>query len=1471
MSKIQTVRLININYNHNATRISDESFYLQGESTLISLKNGGGKSVMVQMLMAPFVNKRYRDMKDRTFESFFTTNKPSFILVEWALDQGAGYVLTGMMVRKNQNPETEGEKEEPLEIVHFISEYQKPCLTDIHHLPVVEKGEKEMVLKNFAACKQMFEGYKKDTSIQFFYYDMGNKAQIRQYFQKLMEYQIYYKEWETIIQKINQQESGLSMLFYDCKDEKKLVEKWFLDTVEQKLNREKDHIKEFQNLLQKYVVQYRDNESKIRRRDVIRIFQKEAVAIREHAEAYQKEEEKEQEAMHLLACFIEELQRWKELTEKEQEKLRSDMDKILEQIARIEYEKFSSEIYKLEDSLRLCVSNRDLLEAEEEDEKRKAGQIEKQLHLFACARQQEAFLEIKKELEEIRQKIAVSKEEEAELEPERNRLGQILYGYYQDARTKNQKTIDENDSQYKQLQTQIKKERQKLSDFEQSLREEAAKEGAQKSKVEAYSQKEEQYNTAYQEELSRNILGVYEPGTLEICTQKVKKELTECARTRQRIYAQKEDVIEEQKRLSRRLKEWYGIQIQKEMEEEQKAQKQEVFEAELAERKTILQYLDMQKTALFDTEEILKASGRKLKELDSVKRNLEREEDQLKTEYRQLTEGRTLELEAALESEFSELGLPVVYGMEWLKKNGNTEEKNRELIHHHPFLPYALILTKKELKKLISHPGNVSTSFPVPILVREELERQEPQEIKTVVSFPGIYFYVLFNENLLNEEKLQSLITEKEHKIQKKQEAIQIRKTEYAEYFARQELVRNQTVTKEHYKENLEALKILSEEKEKLKEELQSGQQREKQLEQERKELEEKLRISERALEDLKRKEKDLEKLCEAYQQYEKDQMELERCGRAIRRLEERKAITENSLKAYGEQQKSLELEANRLERIGERYLEKQQIYEAYESALEVPEKVKDDEIDTLEARYQAITGRFSLALQDLEEQKRRTIKRLQEAEEELKRLCVKYHLEEGEWLLVAYHPKEELHQEALLEDCQKKIEKLRGLWMEEKTRIAKVEQQKKDRIQRMYEVCNKVEPLAKSEVQHQDFEARRNELEYQKKEYKKQENLLNDRLQGYEENLTALSEYRAFSKGEAVVWEQDFARMERQKLRDFQGILVRDYRQCTKTRQQAREQLIQTLNRVVRMEEFQEEFYKKPLESMLELTDEAGQVLRQLLTTLQSYEHLIEKLEVDISLIEKEKANLVELLERYLEEVHQNMGLIDNNSTISVRGRSIKMLKMELPVWEEHENLYHLRLQDMIDGITDKGLQILTENKNIQEYLGTQLTTKNLYDAVIGIGNVQIRLYKIEEQREYPITWAEVAQNSGGEGFLSAFVVLSSLLYYMRRDESDLFAERNEGKVLIMDNPFAQTNAAHLLKPLMDMAKKTNTQLICLTGLGGESIYSRFDNIYVLNVVAANLRNGMQYLKGNHLRGKEPDTLELSQVEVIEQQELVF
>ena len=166
-------------------------------------------------------------------------------------------------------------------------------------------------------------------------------------------------------------------------------------------------------------------------------------------------------------------------------------------------------------------------------------------------------------------------------------------------------------------------------------------------------------------------------------------------------------------------------------------------------------------------------------------------------------------------------------------------------------------------------------------------------------------------------------------------------------------------------------------------------------------------------------------------------------------------------------------------------------------------------------------------------------------------------------------------------------------------------------------------------------------------------------------------------------------------------------------------------------------------------------------------------------------------------------------------------------------------------------------------------MNVNKLYDAVVGIANVSIQIYKIEKQRVYPINWADAAKNSGGEGFLSTFVILSSLLYYIRRDENDLFADKNEGKVLLMDNPFAQTNAEHLLKPLMDIAKKNNTQLICLSGLGGESIYGRFDNIYVLNLVESKLNGNRQYLNIEHKRGAEPSHVSGTQVEVYEQMTL--
>ena len=1489
MSKIQSVRLINVNYNNNAIRISDECFHLNGESTLLSLRNGGGKSVLVQMMTAPFVHKRYRDAKDRPFESYFTTNKPSFILVEWALDQGAGYVLTGMMVRRSQDVgEGNGES---LDMVNIISEYQAPCIQDISHLPVIEKGKKEIVLKNFTACRQLFESYKKDRSMKFFYYDMTNSAQSRQYFDKLAEYQIHYKEWETIIKKVNLKESGLSDLFADCKDEKGLVEKWFLDAVESKLDKEQNRMKEFRSILGKYVGQYKENQTKIRRRNIIQAFKEEAAGIQEAAQSYQDVTEEEQAQKNLVAHFILELNRLHEETEGRQREVKEEIESVRRSIARVEYEKLSVEIHQLEEEKRFHLSNREMIEIEKEDLLQEAERIGRALHLMLCAKQQKTADQEWEELVRIRQKLLVSRKKEEDLGPERNYLGYRLRRYYERMIAGNEADQADNDAAYRDITERLRKEEEKLKELAESMIRCASRQGGLRSAAASYDKQEESYNQRYGEELLRNILGVYEPGALEIRKESYEKELEGEIRTRLSLKKQQAKNQERRKSLERILEDMKSEQIRKRLESQRQEEIGEGYKRELEARRSVLQYLNLEETALFDTDKILRVSERKLQELAGLRRSLEKEEDKLQKEYQGLTQGKVLDLPEELEREFANMGIHVVYGMEWLSKNGYSEEKNRELVRRHPFLPYALILSEAEIQRLSQGTGGVCTSFPIPIVLREMLEGDEENQDGRVIHLKGISFYVLFNDNLLNEEKLQALVEEKEREIRRKKEAIAIREKEYAEYFERQELIRNQTVSKEKWETNLRKIESLKEESGELARKIRGGVEELAGIQDEAEQLEQKIRETEKEAARQQRRMEDFERLRGEYESYEQNLRELERCRKEEEKLAQKQKLAQNQREKLRDEQKTKEIKRADLLRAAEELKENVRRYRQYEEAGQeessgdavlgagqeesngdaVLGAGQEEDIREMEARYAAITASMSLEIQELEEQEHRAAGRHQEMQDELLHLQRKYGFSGEEWLKITYNREEEAHQEIMLEDRRRKIEVKQRLWNDADKKAAVVSQRKKERMERMLEECNEEEPLPKEEIRDQDFDARKNHFRYQEKEAQKQADRLTERLRSYDENLTALAEYSDFPLGEEVEWEQDFAETDSRGLRNFKGILIRDYNQCLRKCQEARDRLVRILNRAVRMEQFQEEFYKKPLETMLELSGDASAVLRQLSTILQSYDNLMEKLKIDIALVEKEKNKIVELLEDYVREVHMNLAKIDHNSTITIRERPVKMLKLKLPEWEENENLYQIRLQDMVDEITQKGILLFEQNENAQEYFGTRITTRNLYDTVVGVGNVQIRLYKIEEQREYPITWAEVARNSGGEGFLSAFVVLSSLLYYMRRDDTDLFADRNEGKVLLMDNPFAQTNAAHLLKPLMDMAKKTNTQLICLTGLGGESIYNRFDNIYVLNLIAASLRSGMQYLKADHMRGNEPETMIVSQIEVMEQQELVF
>lgn len=1471
MSKINAVRFINLNYNNNAMKINDECMQFSGKSTLLSLRNGGGKTVLVQMMTAPFVHRGKQKTKDRPFESYFTTAKPSFILVEWLLDGGAGYVLTGLMVRKNQ--EISEEKTDALEMMAIISEYKEPCMQDIHHLPVVEQNEKTMKLKSYNSCRKLFEDYKKDKKISFFCYDMSSPAQSRQYFYKLMEYQINYKEWETIIRKVNVKESGLSELFSDCRTEKELVEKWFLEAVESKLNKEENKVKNFQEILEKYAGKYKNIKEQLKRRDAIQKFKEAAEEIQINAEDFLVKEGEKAEQEKVIAAFIARLNVLYEEAEIERERQEEGRKKLQEELEFLKYEQLSCEFHEKNREKRNHASNREMIDLEKESLLRKQEKIQKKVHVFLCAKQQEMVNEDKQEWEIRKEKAAISRTKEENLEPERNRIGGQLSGYYEYRLSDNKEKQEAIKKQKLQIRKDISQQKDILNEYREKTKKITEGKGSFRSLVRGYDNIEIKYNSNYRENLSRNILGVYEAGMLDIKQEMYDKEQKKSIQENKEQKEKFENTTEEIHRTERAIEEKREKYFQKDSDIKQAEKEKKGYEQELEERKDILKYLELPEEKLFAREEILHKAKIKMQELSSRRRTLEKKEDALQKEYKLLVSGRVMELPDNLKEEFEKLDVPVVYGMEWLKKNGFTEKKNKEIVSQNPFLPYALILTRQELKKLAERNGETYTSFPVPIIERENLESIKLDRTQSFVKMQDIHFYILFNENLLDEEKMEIMIEQKQKDIADIRETMQICKNEYEDYFHRFDVIKRQAVTKENWDKIQKKLQKLEKEKEDIFQNIQQARDTKQSLKKNFEILQKTLRELEKKIESQAARQRAFKELRTAYAEYEENNKKLQEYEREEERLENRQHLTEEKISQLEENYRELSGQENSLFREEESIQNSCQKFAAYKEInrnvkagklLGVDSTLRTDnnsgvkiipseaEVLKLEARYEAVTADISQELKELELEEEKALTRYHKSFGELRELCQKYNLKNSEWQNIIYDKREQLYQEAELEDYDKKIERKANLLNEEDKKIGILNSQLEGILKQIVSECGKGDPLEEEKISQKDLESAKNQTKYQLSELERKIAFSEKAIQKYRENLTALSEYNNFSADEEIHFEQDFKKMSEKELRDFKGMLIRDYNDIIRCVQKCRETLAQTLNKIARQEAFQDASYKTPLENMLKVCDNAAKVLRQLNITLESYDSLMKQLEVDISLVETEKKNVTELLEDYVQNIHKNLEKIGRNSTIKIREKSIKMLKVILPVWEDNEKLYSLRLSDLVDEITEEGIRLFENNENAQEYIGRKVTSKNLYDTVVGTGNVQIQLYKIEEQREQQISWNQVAKNSGGEGFLSAFVILSSLLDYMRKDDSDIFMDKNEGKVLLMDNPFAQTNAEHLLKPLMNLADKTNTQLICLTGLGGESIYNRFDNIYVLNLIEAHLRNGIQYLRPEHKKGEE-------------------
>lgn len=1441
MSKLNSLRLVNLNYNNNTMKVNDEIFQFGGESTLMNLRNGGGKSVMVQMMMAPFVTKRNRDLKERKFNSYFTSPTPTFILTEWVLEGGDNHVLIGMAVRKKNSTE---EDDEELDIINFIHEYRGSNPYDIYNLPVVENQGNTLKIKSFGNFKTFVEELKKNRDFNFNYYDMNVASQSRNYFETLKQYKINHKEWESIIRKVNMKESGLSELFQEAKSIPGLVEKWFIKTVEDKLNREENKISNFQEIIKKFIYQFKENEARVQKKAAIELFKEESETITLAADSFNKERIHKEEIENEIANLISFLKTSKEARDLEQESLREFLNSLKAELKDIQYEEASVGFYKLMDEI----------EALEEEINNTSLQIEKvegeKLHLertkgvYQCAKIYEDYKKTSQRVQKYENQLELANSNQEETEEERKHIGFTLKNYYLKEEDTLENQLKDNMESLDKTKEEIETIASNLKDFDAFIFSNSKRLGGLQSDIKRYNEVEEKFNDKYKKKILRNMLGFYPEDLILTCKNAYEKQETvlkeKIKNLNKTLVLRKEEVpkVESEKgRLSSLIN-----KINMKLEEGEK-QKIEI-EEKIKERKDVLKYIEFPEEKLYQTEEILKTFESKIELLREEEKTLLGRVLKVKEELTILETGRNLKLSKELERKLKGRGIDLVYGVDWLKNNSYTMEENFRLIDKNPMLPYSLIMEDEDINKLKSEELGVYSNSPIPIINRRNLDKNLGKINKELWVLEDITFYISFNHKLLNEEELRILLAKKEEEIRKAEELLNLKRKDIDTYQGLRNNIKTSTLHKDSYKNLLN--EIEKDEKE-LKAALSQSEHMNEKLEELKSSIEKgekQIKEEEKLQRDLKDEMDSFKELALQYEKYKNYKIEAEKVSKTISEADELKAQKEEDIKQKRNYLKSLEEQKRELSSNLSKIKEQVSRFLQYEQGTIIEKDIED-----LQGRYLALTSELMKEIKVIEEELKEARESFRERETELTTTQDEYGLLEEDFRQVFYDRTKENEVKKQLKEAKRTFDKLKEAEIEKKIELAGLEERKRGIIISLEENYGRAYPKERGEIIFVNFPERileKNE-EIQRADTRLKVNIKEQEIIG--KTLSSLDSYGDLSVTQFIEISTPIKSIER-----FKGELVRDYNQCIDRNMKERNNLSDEITKVSKIHIFSDDdFFMRTLSTLAEIVDEPQNVIETLDTALKAQEMILMQLYKDLELINEERANVEDILFDYVLEVHENLDKIHDNSTIKIKDKYVKMLQIKLPDWESNKELYRIRLRDLVNGVTEKGLALLTENQNIEEMLSKTITTVNLYNEVVSISNVDVKLYKVEEDRQIPISWNEVSKNSGGEGFLSAFVILSSLLSYMRKDDSEIFSTSGEGKVLIMDNPFAQTSSEHLLKPLMDIAKKSNTQLICFTGLGGDSILNRFDNVYVLDLKASKLRNGTQkYLVSTHEKGEE-------------------
>ena len=255
--------------------------------------------------------------------------------------------------------------------------------------------------------------------------------------------------------------------------------------------------------------------------------------------------------------------------------------------------------------------------------------------------------------------------------------------------------------------------------------------------------------------------------------------------------------------------------------------------------------------------------------------------------------------------------------------------------------------------------------------------------------------------------------------------------------------------------------------------------------------------------------------------------------------------------------------------------------------------------------------------------------------------------------------------------------------------------------------------------------------------------------------------------------------------------------------------------------------------------------VSESLETMINSIEKINSQIETDLREIENDFNDIVNQCMNQGKRIYQDLRAIAASSKAHIfAGKpQTQMVKLDFPEEKEiSEEASRIAIRTEVENGANEIKALMksdAEEKEIQKRAKKIVSSQRLLLRYIKKESIQVKVFKIDmiaENSGYKRWEDTLVQSSGAEKFVVFFSVVLTLMNYTRSSAG--IVNKNARSVLILDNPFGKITSAHLLRPMFDIAKHFNVQLICLSDINKSDVINCFECVIKLVIKSQNLSN---------------------------------